>query len=108
MVFFANAIGIPRDELHFLHELHPNFSTSPTFSCNLAFKRKEKRTRTFMISSKEASEAPVPGIPPLDPQRSVDGERGIEIINPIPTSSEDFDLEIHPEIVGVHEKGRSI
>lgn len=61
-----------------------------------------------MISSKEASEAPVPGIPPLDPQRSVDGERGIEIINPIPTSSEDFDLEIHPEIVGVHEKGRSI
>lgn len=44
-------------------------------------------------------------MPPFDPQRSVDGERGIEILKPIPTSSEGLDLEISPEIVGVYDKG---
>lgn len=49
----------------------------------------------------------VPGVPPFDPQRSVDGERGIEIIRPIPVSSEGLDLEITPTIVGVYDKGES-
>lgn len=47
----------------------------------------------------------VPGVPPFDAQRSVDGERGIEIVNPIPTSSAGLDLEIRNRVVGVYDKG---
>lgn len=48
---------------------------------------------------------PVPGTPPFDAQRSVDGERSIEIVNPIPASSEGLDLEIHGTVLGVYDKG---
>jgi peroxisomal enoyl-CoA hydratase 2 len=43
-------------------------------------------------------------VPPFDPQRSVDGERGIDILEPIPVSSAGLDLEVSPEIVGVYDK----
>ncbi|KAL4888466.1 HotDog domain-containing protein [Aspergillus ambiguus] len=102
VLLFANAIGATRDELHFLYELHPNFSTFPTFPCNLAFKKNHQDVIDFI---KESAASPIPGVPPFDPQRTVDGERGIEILNPIPTSSEGLDLEVRPEIVGVYDKG---
>lgn len=51
---------------------------------------------------------PIPGVPPFDAQRSVDGERGIEIVNPIPTSSTGLDLEIHSKVLGVYDRGGSI
>lgn len=50
----------------------------------------------------------VPGVPPFDLQRSVDGERGIEILKRIPVSSEGLDLEVHPRIVGVYDKASNM
>ena len=44
-------------------------------------------------------------MPPFDPKRSVDGERGIEIIRPIPVSSEGLDLKINSSVIGVYDKG---
>lgn len=52
--------------------------------------------------------ADVPGVPPFDAQRSVDGERGIKILRPLPVSSEGLDLEIHNKVVGVYDKGWSL
>ncbi|KAF9887410.1 hypothetical protein FE257_010265 [Aspergillus nanangensis] len=102
VLLFANATGAQKDELHLLYELHPNFATLPTFPCNLAFKKTHQDVIDFI---KESGAGPIPGVPPFDPQRTVDGERSIEIVNTIPTSSEGLDLEIHPEIVGVYDKG---
>lgn len=51
------------------------------------------------------SNAPVPGTPPFDPQRSVDGERGLEIIHPLPVDSAGLDLEVQGRVIGVYDKG---
>lgn len=52
-----------------------------------------------------SSNAPIPGAPPFDPQRSVDGERGLEIISPLPVDSSGLDLEIQGKVIGVYDKG---
>jgi hypothetical protein len=49
----------------------------------------------------------VPGVPPFDAQKSVDGERGIEILKPLPVSSDGLDLEVRNKVVGVYDKGKS-
>lgn len=98
----ANAIGCTKDELHFLYELHPNFSCFPTFPINLPFKQTDQDVYDFFA---RALVTDVPGVPTFDPQRSVDGERGIEILHPIPVSSAGLDLDISPRIVGVYDKG---
>ncbi|KAJ4286778.1 hypothetical protein N0V90_013030 [Kalmusia sp. IMI 367209] len=102
VLLFANAIGCTKDEIHFLYELDPNFSCFPTFPINLPFKQTDQDVYDFFA---RALVTDVPGVPAFDPQRSVDGERGIEILQPIPVSSEGLDLEISPEIVGVYDKG---
>ena len=47
----------------------------------------------------------IPGVPPMDPKRSVDGERGIEILKELPVSSKGLDLEVRQRIIGVYDKG---
>lgn len=69
---------------------------------NLPFKQTDQDVFDFFA---RALVTDVPGVPAFDPQRSVDGERGIDILRPIPTSSEGLDLEISAEIVGVYDKG---
>lgn len=44
----ANAIGVQKDELHFLYELHPKFAAFPTFPVNLAFKRTDQDVYDFI------------------------------------------------------------
>lgn len=61
----------------------------------------------FDFVERTTSEA-VPGVPPFDPRRSVDGERGIEIINPIPTSSAGLELEIHSKVTAVYDQGNAM
>jgi len=102
VLLFANAIGVAKDELHFLYELHPRFAAFPTFPINLGFKQTDQDVFDFIQRTVSSN---VPGAPPFDPKRSVDGERGIEIIRPIPTSSEGLDLEINGSVVGVYDKG---
>ncbi|OCL10043.1 Thioesterase/thiol ester dehydrase-isomerase [Glonium stellatum] len=102
VLLFANAIGVTKDELHFLYELHPRFAAFPTFPINLAFKQTDQDVFDFIQRTVSGD---VPGVPPFDPKRSVDGERGIEIVRPIPISSEGLNLEIHSSIIGVYDKG---
>jgi hypothetical protein len=54
---------------------------------------------------KRTARAAVPGTPPFDPQRSLDGERDIEILKPIPVSSDGLDLELNGKVLGVYDKG---
>lgn len=100
----ANAIGAKAEERHLLYELHPKFATFPTFPINLAFKQTDQDVFDF-ISRMISGE--VPGTPPFDAQKSVDGERGIEILRTIPTSSEGLDLEIQNKVIGVYDKGKN-
>ncbi|OAA57627.1 MaoC-like dehydratase [Niveomyces insectorum RCEF 264] len=102
VLLFANAIGVQRDELHFLYELHPKFAVFPTFPINLAFKQTDQDVFDFV---KKMITADVPGTPPFDVQNSVDGERAIEVLCPLPVSSEGLDLELHNRVVGVYDKG---
>jgi acyl dehydratase len=85
-----------------LYELHPKFAAFPTFPINLAFKQTDQDVFDFI---KRIVSSGIPGTPPFDPQRSVDGERGIEILQPIPVSSEGLDLELNGKIIGVYDKG---
>lgn len=98
----ANAIGCQRDEHHFLYELHPKFAVFPTFPINLAFKQTDQDVFDFIVRTTTAD---VPGVPPFDAQRSVDGERGINILKPLPVSSQGLELEIHEKVIGVYDKG---
>ena len=102
VLLFANAIGIKRDEPQFLYELHPKFSCFPTFPVNLSWKQTDNDVYDFIARSTSAD---VPGVPPFDAQRSVDGERGIEILRTVPTSSDGLTLEIHNRVKGVYDKG---
>ncbi|KIH90816.1 peroxisomal dehydratase [Sporothrix brasiliensis 5110] len=102
VLLFANAIGVQADELHFLYELHPKFAAFPTFPINLGFKQTDQDVFDFV---KKMISADVPGVPPFDVQNSVDGERGIEIVRPLPVSSDGLDLEIHQTVLGVYDKG---
>ncbi|CAK7207435.1 hypothetical protein SEUCBS139899_010245 [Sporothrix eucalyptigena] len=102
VLLFANAIGVQADELHFLYELHPKFAAFPTFPINLIFKQTDQDVYDF---AKKMISGNVPGTPPFDMQNSVDGERGIEIVNPLPVNSDGLDLEIHHKVIGVYDKG---
>jgi acyl dehydratase len=102
VLLFANAIGCKRDEPHFLYELHPGFATFPTFPVNLAWKQTDNDVYDFITRSTTAD---VPGVPLFDAQRSVDGERGIEIVRTIPISSDGLALEVQNQVMGVYDKG---
>jgi hypothetical protein len=47
----------------------------------------------------------VPGVPSFDAQRSVDGERGIEILRTVPIRSDGLALEVRTKCIGVYDKG---
>ncbi|KAI0114409.1 HotDog domain-containing protein [Nemania sp. FL0031] len=105
VLLFANAIGTQADEKHFLYERHPRFAAFPTFPICLAFKQTDQ---DVFDSVARTTLEPLPGTPLLDAQRSVDSERGIEILNPIPASSEGLDLEIHGKVLGMYDTGGSV
>jgi acyl dehydratase len=98
----ANAIGCQADERHFLYELHSNFAIFPTFPVNLNWKQTDLDVYNFLERSSASS---VPGVPPFDGQRSVDGERSIEVLKQLPVSSEGHDFEVQNKVIGVYDKG---
>lgn len=104
VLLFANAIGCKADEIHLLYELDPKFAAFPTFPINLAFKQTSQDVFDFISRTTTGS---VPGVPPFDAQRSVDGERGLEVIKKLPVSSEGLDLEVQSRVEGVYDKGMS-
>lgn len=48
----------------------------------------------------------IPGVPKLNTQRVVDGQRSITFLKPLPTTSAGRHFEIRSKIVGVYDKGK--
>lgn len=48
----------------------------------------------------------IPGVPEFDARRVVDGQRKIEFIKPLPTTSAGKKFEIRSKVLGVYDKGR--
>ena len=45
-------------------------------------------------------------MPKFDYRRVVDGQRSIEFLKPLPTSSVGREFEIHSKVLGVYDKGK--
>ncbi|KAJ3487666.1 hypothetical protein NLG97_g6356 [Lecanicillium saksenae] len=103
LLLFANSIGANAEELHLLYELHPNFAAFPTYPVILSIKGNTQEVIDFYASSGAIS---IPGVPELDYRRVVDGQRKIEFLKKLPTSSEGRNFEIHSKVVGVYDKGK--
>jgi len=103
LLLFANSIGCTVDELHFLYELHPDFSAFPTYPILLPFKHTDQEVVDFYGRS---GASPIPGVPKFDSKRILDGERHIFFYKPIPTTSEGRKFEIRSKVLGVYDKGK--
>ncbi|EFQ98223.1 peroxisomal dehydratase [Nannizzia gypsea CBS 118893] len=103
LLLFANSIGCTAEELHFLYELHPNFAAFPTYPIILPFKCTSQEVIDF-YSSKASRD--IPGVPPLDPKRTVDGQRKMFFYKPLPVTSEGRKFELQSKVIGVYDKGK--
>ncbi|KAJ2966936.1 hypothetical protein NQ176_g9911 [Zarea fungicola] len=124
LLLFANSIGAKADELHLLYELHPKFAAFPTYPiilCKLhraeqytirslikppppiAFKGDTQEVIDFYAANKATR---IPDVPEFDYRRVVDGQRKIEFIKPLPTTSKGRNFEIRTKVVGVYDKGK--
>lgn len=103
-LLFANSIGVTADELHFLYELHPNFAVFPTYPIILSFKLTDSEVTDFYARQKAN---PVPGVPKFDPKRSVDGQRKLTVLKPLPPSSAGKQFELCSKVIGVYDKGKA-
>ncbi|KAL3465618.1 HotDog domain-containing protein [Aspergillus heterothallicus] len=104
VLLFANSIGATSNELHFLYELHPNFSVFPTYPIILPFKLTDQEVTDFYARSKST---PIPGVPNFDARRVVDGQRKITVFKQLPTSSAGRKFELRSKVVGVYDKGKA-
>ncbi|KXS19972.1 hypothetical protein M427DRAFT_28831 [Gonapodya prolifera JEL478] len=80
------AIGIGIDELRYVYELDKNFAAFPTFPIVLPFRGTSFDVIDF-IGAQKSSNSRIPGVK-LDPAKVLDGERFIEILNPLPLEGE--------------------
>lgn len=49
----------------------------------------------------------IPGVPELDPTRLVDGDRTIQLVKPLPVTSEGRTFEFRSKVLGVYDKGKA-
>ncbi|TID25212.1 Thioesterase/thiol ester dehydrase-isomerase [Venturia nashicola] len=104
VLLFANSIGCTAaDELHFLYELHPQFSAFPTYPIILPFKHTDIEVTDFYARS---SAEPIPGVPKFDSKRVVDGQRKMEFLKPLPVTSHGRKFEVRSKVLGVYDKGK--
>ncbi|KAM3451251.1 hypothetical protein NHJ6243_009633 [Beauveria neobassiana] len=103
LLLFANSIGAKASELHLLYELHPDFAAFPTYPIILSFKGDTQEVIDFYASSKAVK---IPGVPEFDYRRVVDGQRKMEFIKPLPTTSAGRNFETRTKVVGVYDKGK--
>jgi len=104
VLLFANSIGCTADELHFLYELHPNFSVFPTYPIILPFKETSQEVIDFYASQ---TATPIPGVPKFDSRRVVDGQRLMTFYKPLPPTSKGRKFELRQKVIGVYDKGKS-
>ncbi|KAI0483220.1 peroxisomal multifunctional enzyme [Xylariaceae sp. FL0804] len=102
-LLFANSIGCTADELHFLYELDPNFAVFPTYPIILPFKKNAQEVIDFYGAQKAIK---IPGVPDFDARRVVDGQRLVQFLKPLPTTSAGRKFEIRGKVLGVYDKGR--
>ncbi|ERS96063.1 hypothetical protein HMPREF1624_07599 [Sporothrix schenckii ATCC 58251] len=102
-LLFANSIGATSDELHFLYELHPEFSVFPTYPIVLPFKKTTQEVVDFYAAETAVK---IPGAPALDAKRVLDGQRLMRFLKPLPPTSEGRSFELRTTVVGVYDKGR--
>ncbi|KAK4451682.1 HotDog domain-containing protein [Podospora aff. communis PSN243] len=103
VLLFARSIGATKEELHFLYELHPDFSVFPTYPVILPFKTNTQEVIDFYAAQKAVQ---IPGVPAFDATRAVDGQRLIQFLKPLPPTSEGKKFEARTKVIGVWDKGR--
>lgn len=69
----------------------------------IAFKKDSQEVVDFYASSKAVK---IPGVPEFDHKRAVDGQRKIEFLKPLPTTSAGRRFESRQKVLGVYDKGR--
>ncbi|KAF8153020.1 peroxisomal dehydratase [Crassisporium funariophilum] len=84
LLTYAVGVGAKNDEFPFIYELDPNFSALPTYPVVLALKGADTDVNLF---TERVKGRPIPGMPPLDPNRVVHATQSIEIIKPLPLVS---------------------
>ncbi|KAK3336894.1 HotDog domain-containing protein [Cercophora scortea] len=104
VLLFANSIGCTAKELHFLYELHPDFSVFPTYPLILPFKQTSQEVVDFYASEKAVT---IPGVPEFDSARVVDGQRQIQFLKQLPSTSAGKKFESRTKVLGVYDKGRA-
>ncbi|KAF2867557.1 HotDog domain-containing protein [Massariosphaeria phaeospora] len=110
LLLFAASIGATYpDELHFLYplpmnqELHPDFAAFPTYPIVLPFKHTDQEVVDFYTRS---SSTPIKGVPKFDSKYSLDGERKMEFLKPLPVTSQGRSFEVRSKVLGVYDKGK--
>ncbi|BFZ57369.1 hypothetical protein PYCC9005_004421 [Savitreella phatthalungensis] len=106
-LLFANSIGVQAHELHMLYELHKDFKPFPTYPVLCGFRQRGDDDVTDFIARSSSTKGALPGVPKLDYNRMVDGERYLEVVKPIPSSSEGRDFVLESTCVGVYDKGKA-
>jgi len=86
LLTYAVGVGAKNDELPFVYELDPKFSALPTYPVVLSLKGADSDVNLF---SQRIKSRPVPGVPPMNPNRVVHATQSIEIIKPLPLVSGD-------------------
>jgi peroxisomal enoyl-CoA hydratase 2 len=68
-----------------------------------AFKKNTQDVIDFYAAQKATE---IPGVPKFDSTRVVDGQRLIQFLKPLPTTSEGRKFEVRTKVIGVYDKGR--
>uniref|UniRef100_A0A6B2LCQ6 MaoC-like domain-containing protein n=1 Tax=Arcella intermedia TaxID=1963864 RepID=A0A6B2LCQ6_9EUKA len=94
------AIGIGCDELKYVYENDDNFAPFPTYPIVLGFKGKSSDVQNFPSEAMvETTEVPaLPGTKVL-----LDGERYLEVVNPLPTEGE---FTLKNTVIGISKRGQ--
>ncbi|CCG81708.1 putative Peroxisomal dehydratase [Taphrina deformans PYCC 5710] len=106
VLLFANSIGVKAEELHLLYELDSKFAAFPTYPVLCGFRHRDDKDVVDFIARSSQGRA-LPGVPKLDYKRIVDGERYLEVLKPLPPTSEGHDFELQSKCVGVYDKGKA-
>ncbi|PGH09906.1 hypothetical protein AJ80_07616 [Polytolypa hystricis UAMH7299] len=104
VLLFNISIGCKADEPQYVYENHDNFSVFPTMPLGLVFKLDTQEVVDFYASQGSVE---IPGVPALDPQRLVDGDRTVQLLKPLPTTSVGRDFEFQSTVLGVYDKGKA-
>ncbi|TFL03097.1 peroxisomal dehydratase [Pterulicium gracile] len=84
LLLYAIGVGAKKDEFPLIYELDKSFGPLPTYPVVLTFKGDDQDTNVF---TERVKSAPLPGLPPSDPNRTVHGSQSIEILKDLPLVS---------------------